>query len=181
MKIDYEIPKYTTGQIVKALNLPMQRLREWIQRRYFTPSLGSPGQGKKAYFSLADICRIELFRYLLEDKGVKREIARTLLKEITGIPSPLVISRYLVFKTVTEKGEKIPQFMFVAGAKELIINATVEQIKLSWPGQDRFTTPDLDYGDNEPQPDPPSDWEDLTVINIFKLRERVRIAVEAVA
>ena len=57
--------EFSTLDIVKLLNIPRERLREWIDRRYIRPSIKeAEGHGRKALFSLADLYRIEIFNRL---------------------------------------------------------------------------------------------------------------------
>lgn len=57
--------EFSTLDIVKLLNIPRERLREWIDRHYVRPSIKeAEGHGRKALFSLADLYRIEIFNRL---------------------------------------------------------------------------------------------------------------------
>lgn len=178
--MNFEDPIYTTGHIVKGLKMPMERVRDWLRRGYFTPSIESPGQGKKAFFSLTDICLAELFRYLVEDKGVKRKIAHDLIRSIDGHPFPLGFSNYLVFETFNENGEKVPRFNFVQGLEELKLTFSPDKIEVGRPDYDEDLQPDFDDGEDQPEKEIQGIWEDVLVINLRKLRERVLIAVAAV-
>jgi len=66
--------KFSTLDIVKALEIPRERLREWMNRGFIKPSEPARGQGTKAVFTRIDVYGVALFRHLLT-KGFKREIA----------------------------------------------------------------------------------------------------------
>ncbi len=73
---------FTTTDIVKGLQIPFGRLREWIVRGYVKPSVPAAGPGKAARFSIDDICRIHIFRIILEF-GIPRERAARILDSAT--------------------------------------------------------------------------------------------------
>jgi DNA-binding transcriptional MerR regulator len=57
---------YTTFEIVKNLEVRQERLREWIDRGFITPSVQkAQGRGSKNLFSKNDLYKIRLFQYLL--------------------------------------------------------------------------------------------------------------------
>ena len=67
--------EFSTLDIVKALGIPRERLREWIDRGFIKPSIQeAEGQGTKSLFSLADLYRIEAFKWLV-NMGLSRVVA----------------------------------------------------------------------------------------------------------
>ena len=69
---------FSTFEIIEALRLKRERLREWMNRGFIRPSIQEArGQGTKALFSRGDVYRIALFRNLVES-GFTRLIASTL-------------------------------------------------------------------------------------------------------
>jgi len=47
---------YTTFQIIKALKIPRERLKDWMEKGFVKPSLQQArGKGTKALFSLLDV------------------------------------------------------------------------------------------------------------------------------
>lgn len=74
---DTETEGYSTLDIVKSLDIPRERLRDWMNRGFITPSKEAKGQGTKALFSRIDVYAISLFRYLVERcKFLREEAAR---------------------------------------------------------------------------------------------------------
>ncbi len=66
--------EFSTLDIVKALEIPRERLREWMNRGYVRPSTPAQGQGKKAVFTRQDVYNVQVFRQLV-DFGVERDTA----------------------------------------------------------------------------------------------------------
>lgn len=74
MKPEIE-PVYSTIDISKAFGMPRERLRDWMDRGFVSPSLPSTGQGTIAIFTARDAYRVFLFEKLV-NAGFKREAAR---------------------------------------------------------------------------------------------------------
>jgi hypothetical protein len=62
---------YSTLEIVKALKIGRERLRDWMNRGYVKPSVEAKGQGTKAVFTRQDVYKVALFKLLVES-GFKR-------------------------------------------------------------------------------------------------------------
>ena len=58
--------EFSTLDIVKALEIPRERLRNWMDKGFVVPSIPSERQGSAAVFDLRDVYAIELFRRLIE-------------------------------------------------------------------------------------------------------------------
>ena len=65
---------YSTLEIVKALGIPRERLRQWMNEGFVRPSQPSPKQGSRALFTRHDVYAIALFRDLIE-RGLNRKEA----------------------------------------------------------------------------------------------------------
>ena len=72
-----EDKEYSTLDIVKALKIPRERLRDWIDRGYVKPRKPAKGQGTKATFGIGEIYAIVFFRNLLK-AGISRKEASSL-------------------------------------------------------------------------------------------------------
>jgi hypothetical protein len=72
--------EFSTLDIVKALGIPRERLRDWMGRSFVVPSSSAHGQGTKAVFTRHDVYGIALFRCLL-DIGFNRAKAGSLVKQ----------------------------------------------------------------------------------------------------
>jgi len=67
---------YTTFQIIKALNIPRERLKDWMEKGFVKPSLQqAQGKGTKALFSLLDVYSLALFKHLIEECHFSRDAA----------------------------------------------------------------------------------------------------------
>ena len=109
-----KITPYSTLDIVKALGIPRERLRDWMNRDYIRPTQPAMGQGTKAGFSKSDIVGIALFDKLL-NFGLKRETASKIVLQFVGLDSPLGFCEYLVFKYVEKGGDGRIDFLFNVG------------------------------------------------------------------
>ena len=53
---------FSTLDIVKARNIPRERLREWMTRGFIQPSQPAAGPGTRASFTRKDVYAVEFFR-----------------------------------------------------------------------------------------------------------------------
>ncbi len=75
--------QYSTLDIVRILDIPRERLREWLNRGFIRPSIQeAKGPGTKALFSHEDLHRILLFKQLLEN-GLSRELASSAVDKLS--------------------------------------------------------------------------------------------------
>jgi hypothetical protein len=65
---------FSTLDIGRALDIPRERLRDWMNRRFVQPTVNATGQGRKAVFTRSDVYGIAFFRTLIES-GFSREVA----------------------------------------------------------------------------------------------------------
>lgn len=96
---------FTTFDISKALGIPIDRLRQWIDLGFVNPSIQSArGRGTKALFSRRDLYTICLFRDLV-DRGFRREPAAVdAFSAFNEDPRSAKHLRYMVFFTsITRK------------------------------------------------------------------------------
>jgi hypothetical protein len=88
---------FSTFDIIKALGIERERLREWMNRSYLRPSVMSSGQGIKSEFTRCDVYAVELFRQLLEGgfdrdhAGVFVRFFQDQMKNESNFPSYLII------------------------------------------------------------------------------------------
>jgi len=76
--------KFSTLDIVKALGIPRERLRDWMNNGFVIPTISSQGQGTKAVFTRNDVYLAALFVDLLK-KGFKRYNASDLVRRTSAI------------------------------------------------------------------------------------------------
>ena len=73
--------EFSTLDIVKKLNIPRERLRDWMSRGFVKPSQQAQGQGTKALFTRFDVHLVGIFRDLV-DFGYKRSLAAHCIQEV---------------------------------------------------------------------------------------------------
>ena len=61
IELDFMIDTFSTLDIVKALRIPRERLRDWMNNGFVVPTILSQGQGTKAVFTRGDIYLVALF------------------------------------------------------------------------------------------------------------------------
>ena len=67
---------YTTFQIIKTLEIPRERLKDWMEKGFVKPSIQQArGKGTKALFSLLDVYSLALFKHLIEECHFSRDAA----------------------------------------------------------------------------------------------------------
>ncbi len=65
---------YSTYNIIKALDIPRERLRSWMKDEFIVPSIKADGQGTKALFNIWDVYGVAIFQDLL-NTGLTRKFA----------------------------------------------------------------------------------------------------------
>ena len=100
--------EFSTLDVVKALDIPRERLREWMNKGYIEPSIQqAKGQGTKALFSRRDVYGIALFRRLLES-GFTRDKAAAFIREAVLNPNRSSVIKQIIFG---KKGDQIKALM----------------------------------------------------------------------
>ena len=88
--------EFSTFDIVKALEIPRERLRDWMNRGFVIPTQKAQGQGTKAIFSREDVYAVALFQNLIQ-RGFKRKEASNIVNEWLHFDA-LELFSYLVFR-----------------------------------------------------------------------------------
>jgi len=87
---------FTTFDIQEQLDIPIDRLKDWMNRGYIQPSiLKASGQGTKNLFSRQDLNLIKLFKHLI-GIGLSRSISAKMIARLKNKSMP-PMSNYLVF------------------------------------------------------------------------------------
>jgi hypothetical protein len=73
---------YSTLDVVKKLNIPRERLREWVKLEFIHPTIPSSGKGTRAIFTDIDIVFILIFKTLIDEYGLQRSFASKLIKSL---------------------------------------------------------------------------------------------------
>lgn len=68
--------RFSIGEVIKALNIPRERFKEWVLRGYVKASIQEPqGSRKLSFYSISDILIIAIFKKLIES-GISRNVAK---------------------------------------------------------------------------------------------------------
>jgi len=137
---------FSTFDINKALEIPRERLRDWMVRGFVEPSVQAEGAGTRAVFDRIDVYLVALFEDLLEG-GLSRSMAAIFTKQLRRnkrIRATLDTTNYIVFKKLgTNKWE--------------VTTSKVETEKISI-DEDRKVEPG---------------WKQVIIYNFRSLRKRV--------
>ena len=114
--------EFSTFDLIKALKIPRERLREWMKRGYVHPSRKAEGQGDKASFTQDDVYSVELFRRLV-DFGFSRDLAGEFVTEFITRERkepPRQKTEFIIFRIAKDK---ISTQTLVAGSWKWDINS----------------------------------------------------------
>jgi len=151
---------YSTLDIVKALNIPRERLRDWMIRGFVKPSLPSTGKGTIAIFTRADIYGIAIFGKLLE-KGFKRETASEYTDIVIG--RRLRALNYILFKSLIRDGKRVVDIEEHIGKDSL-------KVKIDEKGNLKVISGPFENPITE-------EWEDIHILNVKNLFKEVDAAL----
>ena len=167
--------EFSTLDIVKAIDIPRERLRDWMNRGFISPSISAEGQGTKAVFTRDDIYGIALFRNLV-GYGFSREVAGNLLRDFTDKlnkekndpDSPQTV--YVIFRD-SKNGQVAKRFGPGAWKFDL------ETGNIDWPlSNEKFKTTGNEIcipADSGEQLYKDSDWRNIHIVNFGTLRQEV--------
>lgn len=154
--------EFSTLDIVKALGIERERLREWMNRSFVKPTISAQGQGTKALFSRRDVYRVELFRQLLEegfdrDQGrIFVDLYRQQMGTGKGNPSCLIIRLGTMKFGGNDLGPVHSAFFAFPGDKLLLDEGYVDNDPL--------------YGTARTEKDK---WYFMHVVNLRELRSKI--------
>lgn len=159
--------EFSTLDIVKALGIERECLREWMNRSFIKPTISAQSQGKKAVFTRLDVYRVELFRQLVAE-GLDRNRScifanfyKTRMKTDAGDLNYLVIR----FGPITMDGVEMEPthsaFFAVRGDKILLEEGCVD-------GKEK--EPSRMKCDDK--------WSIMHLVNLKALRNKVDFALE---
>jgi hypothetical protein len=160
IKMEPEIEDlYSTIDISKALNMPRERLRDWMVRGFISPSLPSTSKGTIAIFTRNDVLCVALFQKLI-DMGLKREVASDYTNQL--VLSNLIGMTNFIAVVYTEKDGKA-ETSLQTNIGDGGLNINIDQTGKAKLGL-------FDSGLIE-------DWEGIHIINMLKLGKQVDAAL----
>ena len=152
---------YSTLDIVKALNIPRERLRDWMTRGFIKPSLPSTGKGTIAIFTKADVFGVALFGRLLE-KGFKREVAAEYIEMVLSQKIYKALN-FTLFKSVIRDGKRVVDIEEQIGKGPL-------KVEIDKKGNAKVISGSLENPITE-------EWEDIHILNVGNLFKEVDAAL----
>ena len=166
--------RYSTLDIVKALGIPRERLRDWMSRGFIEPTLPARGQGTKAGFTLADVYGVALFDRLLQ-MGLKREMASKVVKAIVLYGDLLHGFPYIVVKIEAVESETRVHVGSFSGGKMLALRLEVSGDRIRTQHLKADFSPVWEEGG---MMEDEGAWDLIYVINFTKVLQRVNKGLE---
>lgn len=139
--------EFSTFDVKKILDIKRERLREWMNNKFISPTQPASGVGTKAIFSILDVYKIGVFKKLVES-GINRRKASAWVNtnpSINNYDEAQKINLIIVFDN--EKGGQWISYMDLP----------------PW----TMDTDVLEF----------SDWNVAVLINFKKLREEIMISM----
>jgi len=152
---------YSTIDISKALNIPRERLRDWMVRGFIKPSLPSTSKGTIAIFIRTDVVCVALFMKLIT-KGFKREVAAEYVDLLIEKPGLTNSINFIMLKSVVRNSDlKIESFIsYGPGPLKLHID---KDRNVNTSIADRIIEAD--------------EWDDIQIINVVNIHKEVDAAL----
>jgi hypothetical protein len=175
--------EFSTLDIVKALQIPRERLRDWMNRSFIEPSVPADGQGTKAVFTLHDVYGVALFRALI-DNGFNRETSSRFVKDFIEqekkekekekngrIAYPE--TNYIVIRVPADKKELVQ--VIHLGAFWGKHYAWSLDLELGYPETEasKAFAPQKEARTGMPRPEKNKNWGFLHVVNFKAIRDKV--------
>ena len=152
---------YSTIDISKALNIPRERLRDWMVRGFIKPSLPSTSKGTIAIFIRTDVICVALFMKLIT-KGFKREAAAEYVDFLIEYPDLTNSINFIMLKSVVRNNDLdvVPFISYGPGQLNLHIDKD-RNVNTSF--TDRIIEAD--------------EWDDIQIINVVNIHKEVDVAL----
>jgi len=163
--------EFSSFDAAKILDLPMERLRQWLKLGFIKPTVPATGQGTKAVFTLDDLYGVALFKKLL-DAGFTRTVAgeyvRQFLNKEKSTPERH-IADYIIFKVFIEDGET--KVCAIEHTKDAIDNINISTgLQRSIKPYMLSSMPKFKYMVSDA-------WDTLLVVNFGQIRKGIETAL----
>ena len=170
--------EFSTLDIVKALGIPRERLRDWMNHGYIKPTTPAKGQGTKAIFTRKDVYGVLLFSNLLE-KGFKRETASKHFHKI--IENGLIEkTKYIVWRISTKYGKEIMLHQYL---DELQARVDLKLGAIDWtpfdPAIQKIPIIGKFYGVGKELIEKAGEWEQIIIMNLDLIKRKVDVALSS--
>jgi hypothetical protein len=148
---------FSTIDIQRALKIPRERFRQWLDMGFIKPSVQAAGAGTRASFTRTDVYRIAVFDYLIT-RGFKRGIAARFV-EMFGRNAEDSESNYLLLRR--ESG------------KTGFIVLTSRHWQADLEGGTFYPAQDAEMKRENSAFRPSESWDDIFIVNFAKIRTQV--------
>lgn len=170
---------FSTIDIERRMGISRERFREWVSKGYVTPSIPSPGQGRRAEFSREDLLRVALFDELLK-VGFHREAAGQVISRFKlekdpreGEPLSWVAPDFIVF---IFRGDSISAMPLDGLSKmKMVLDCADGVIRMESPFA-KNPIPFWTQGEGGLEQAEGLPFEHVHVVNLKGIRARVRAA-----
>ena len=165
--MDFFEATFRAGVVSRVTGLPVKLITQWIDRGLIKPANRATGSGGRHLFSVENICKIELFK-LLNERGYTRSAGAAIIEsEIFEYPGILHLCSTLYqdsqdskeYKTLLTKKSFDPMYLgFYNSGAIVFIGDKNGMAGLYWSLKD---------------------WEDIYIVNIAAIIERVYNSISA--
>lgn len=162
--------EFSTLDIVKALDIPRERLRDWMDRKFITPTTIADGQGTKAVFTLQDVYSVALFQCLIRH-GFNRKAASMFVGDFMKQPAQKDAAYVILRSSIGGRGTARRSIAAIS-ADECRINFGMGTLAAI---QHSVTMPRFGDLDETEQ-----DWQMIHIVNYTALRKEVDAAIAKV-
>ena len=164
--------EFSTLDIVNALNIPRERLRDWMNHGYIKPTVPAEGQGTRAIFTIWDVYGVVLFQELIRHgyrRNVIAEYVLNFIKIEERTKNPVV--DFVMFRhegdevrsfSITEKGSWVLEMR-----TGLIGTYQDKKIVTFIPDLRQLKNKDFNT----------EDWGHIHIVNFKKIKERTDTAL----
>jgi hypothetical protein len=152
---------YSTIDISKALNIPRERLRDWMVRGFIKPSLPSTSKGTIAIFIRTDVVCVALFMKLIT-KGFKRDAAAEYVELLIEKPGLTNSINFIILKSVVRNSDLEVASFFSYGTNPLNLHIDKDR-NVNTSFTDRIIEAD--------------EWDDIQIINVVNIIKEVDAAL----
>lgn len=155
--------KYSTLQICRILNIKRERFRDWMEQEHIKPTLPVSDYSLRAGFTYSDIFGIAIFKMLVE-KGYKRSLVAKIMSELIGNYDGILdrCAFFLIMFSKDESGAVVTEATaFLSKGDKMTITFDTDTISFE----------ELQLG-------AVSEWDDVEIINLLKLRQEVEEGIK---
>jgi len=152
---------YSTIDISKALNIPRERLRDWMVRGFIKPSLPSTSKGTIAIFIRTDVVCVALFMKLIT-KGFKRDAAAEYVDLLIEKPGLTNSINFIMLKSVVRNSDLEVESFISYGTNPLKLHI------------DKDRNVNTSFADRIIEAD---EWDDIQIINVVNIHREVDAAL----